>query len=38
MIFIDRPISLTLLIMSAVLVLFIVLPSIRRTREVAFQE
>jgi putative tricarboxylic transport membrane protein len=37
-IFIDRPISLVLLLMSAALVLMIVLPSFRRTREVAFQE
>jgi putative tricarboxylic transport membrane protein len=38
MIFFERPISLTLLLMSAALVLMIVLPSFRRTREVAFQE
>jgi len=38
MIFVDRPISLVLLLMSAALVLMIVLPSFRRTREVAFQE
>ncbi|MFZ9500173.1 MAG: tripartite tricarboxylate transporter permease [Beijerinckiaceae bacterium] len=38
MIFVERPISLALLLMSAALVLMIVLPSFRRTREVAFQE
>jgi putative tricarboxylic transport membrane protein len=38
MIFIERPISLALLLMSLTLVLMIVLPSFRRTREVAFQE
>ncbi len=38
MIFFERPISLVLLLMSAALVLMIVLPSFRRTREVAFQE
>ncbi len=37
-IFVDRPISLVLLLMSAALVLMIVLPSFRQTREVAFQE
>jgi len=38
MIFFQRPISLTLLIMTACVVLLIVLPSFRKTREVAFQE
>ncbi|MDP2358739.1 MAG: tripartite tricarboxylate transporter permease [Beijerinckiaceae bacterium] len=38
LIFVQRPISLTLLLMSLALVLMIVLPSFRRTREVAFQE
>ncbi|MDB5569735.1 MAG: TctA family transporter [Hyphomicrobiales bacterium] len=37
-IFVERPISLVLLLMSAALVLMIVLPSFRKTREVAFQE
>ena len=38
LIFVQRPISVTLLLMSLALVLMIVLPSFRRTREVAFQE
>ncbi len=38
LIFVERPISLALLLMSLALVLMIVLPSFRRTREVAFQE
>lgn len=38
LIFVQRPISLALLLMSLALVLMIVLPSFRRTREVAFQE
>ncbi|HEY8580320.1 MAG TPA: tripartite tricarboxylate transporter permease, partial [Beijerinckiaceae bacterium] len=37
-IFVERPISLVLLLMSLALVLMIVLPSFRKTREVAFQE
>jgi TctA family transporter len=37
-IFVERPISLTLLLMSLGLVLMIVLPSFRKTRDVAFQE
>jgi putative tricarboxylic transport membrane protein len=36
-IFVERPISLTLLLMSLGLVLMIVLPSFRKTRDVAFQ-
>jgi putative tricarboxylic transport membrane protein len=38
LIFVQRPISLTLLLMSLGLVLMIVLPSFRKTRNVAFQE
>ena len=38
LIFVQRPISLTLLLMSLALILMIVLPSFRRTREVAFHE
>ncbi len=38
MIFITRPISLTLLLMAAGIVLLVVLPQFRKTREVAFQE
>ncbi len=38
MIFIRRPISLALLIMSAAFILLIVLPQFRKTREQAFQE
>jgi len=38
MIFVQRPISLTILVASLGLVLLIVLPQFRSTREVAFQE
>ena len=38
MIFVDRPISLTLLVLAAAVVLLIVLPQFRKTRETAFQE
>ena len=37
-VFVTRPISLTLLIMSAFLLLLVVAPSFRKTREAAFQE
>jgi TctA family transporter len=37
-IFAERPISLGLLIVTAIMILLIVLPSIRKTREEAFQE
>jgi TctA family transporter len=35
---VNRPISATLLVLSAILLLSILLPSIRRTRDVAFEE
>jgi TctA family transporter len=38
MVFVSRPISLTLLIMAAVLLLLVVLPAVRRTRAQAFTE
>ncbi|MSQ53449.1 MAG: tripartite tricarboxylate transporter permease [Betaproteobacteria bacterium] len=38
MIFIDRPISATLLAMTIALIILVVVPQIRRTRDVAFQE
>jgi putative tricarboxylic transport membrane protein len=38
LVFMERPISATLLVISTILVLIIILPSFRRTREVAFQE
>ena len=38
MIFVTRPISLTLLMMAVAVVLLIVLPQFRKTRETAFQE
>jgi TctA family transporter len=37
-VFIDRPISATLLAITAVVLLFLILPQFRRTREEAFQE
>ena len=38
MIFVQRPISLTLLICAALVLLMIVLPNVRKSREIAFQE
>jgi putative tricarboxylic transport membrane protein len=38
MVFVNRPISLTLLILAALLLLLVVLPAFRRTREQAFTE
>jgi TctA family transporter len=38
MVFVNRPISLTLLILAALLLLLVVLPSFRRTRQEAFTE
>jgi TctA family transporter len=35
---VQRPLSLTFLILAAVLLLFIVLPNVRKARETAFQE
>ena len=37
-IFVTRPISLSLLLLGVVLLALMLLPTIRRTREVAFQE
>jgi putative tricarboxylic transport membrane protein len=37
-VFLTRPLSLTLLLMAAGLVLIVMLPAIRQTREQAFQE
>jgi putative tricarboxylic transport membrane protein len=37
-IFVSRPISLTLLIVGAILLALMLMPAIRRSREVAFQE
>jgi putative tricarboxylic transport membrane protein len=37
-VFLQRPLSLTFLAIAALLVLFIVLPNVRRARETAFQE
>jgi TctA family transporter len=37
-VFFTRPLSLVMLLMAAGLVLLIVLPNFRKTREVAFQE
>jgi len=38
LVFVSRPISLTLLIMAALLLLLVVLPAVRRTRAEAFTE
>jgi putative tricarboxylic transport membrane protein len=38
LVFVQRPISLTLLLMAAALLLLVVLPNFRRTREEAFKE
>ncbi len=38
LVFVNRPISLTLLIMAALLMLLVVLPAFRKTREEAFTE
>ncbi len=37
-VFFTRPLSLTLLLMAAALVVIVALPAIKKTREVAFQE
>jgi TctA family transporter len=37
-VFFTRPLSLAMLVAAALLVLIIVLPNVRQTREVAFQE
>jgi putative tricarboxylic transport membrane protein len=37
-VFVQRPLSLTFLIMAALLLLFIILPNVRKARETAFQE
>ena len=38
MVFLQRPLSLGFLIAAAVLLLFIILPNVRKAREAAFQE
>ena len=38
LVFVQRPISLVLLIMAALLLLLVVLPAFRKTREQAFKE
>jgi putative tricarboxylic transport membrane protein len=37
-VFVTRPISLTLLILAAILLLLVILPAVRRTRAQAFTE
>jgi TctA family transporter len=37
-VFFTRPLSLTMLALAALLMLLVVLPAVRRTREEAFQE
>jgi TctA family transporter len=38
LVFVQRPLSLTFLVLAAVLLLIVLAPSVRRNREVAFQE
>jgi TctA family transporter len=38
MVFLQRPLSLAFLLIAVVLLLFIVLPNVRKARETAFQE
>jgi putative tricarboxylic transport membrane protein len=38
MVFLERPISATLLALTAIIIALIVLPQIRKSREEAFQE
>jgi TctA family transporter len=38
MVFLRRPLSLSFLVIAALLLLFIVLPNVRKAREVAFSE
>jgi TctA family transporter len=37
-VFVERPLSLTFLVLAAALLLVVILPGIRRAREQAFQE
>jgi len=37
-VFVQRPLSLTFLVLAGLLILFIVLPNVRKAREIAFQE
>jgi TctA family transporter len=37
-VFVQRPLSLTFLVLAAVLLLIVLAPGVRRNREVAFQE
>jgi TctA family transporter len=37
-VFVQRPLSLTFLVLAALLLLFIIIPNVRKTREAAFQE
>ena len=38
MVFFERPLSLTFLILAAILLLIVIAPNVRKKREVAFQE
>jgi TctA family transporter len=38
MVFIERPLSLTFLLIALVALILVILPNIRKTREQAFQE
>jgi TctA family transporter len=37
-VFVQRPLSLTFLVLAGLLLLFIIVPNVRKTREAAFQE
>jgi TctA family transporter len=37
-VFLQRPLSLAFLVLAAVLLLFIILPNVRKARDVAFRE
>jgi putative tricarboxylic transport membrane protein len=38
MVFLQRPLSLSFLLIAALLLLFVILPNVRKAREMAFQE
>jgi putative tricarboxylic transport membrane protein len=38
MVFLERPLSLTFLVLAAILLAFVILPNVRKARDVAFRE